>query len=695
MAPSYPYPGCIVEFLEDNDVQIAMVIEDSGGKLRLLLPNRRETKIAANRVLPWLGPIYATGKSKEEILQLLESHRKSREEKAREIRIKDAWELAQGEIDQAPASWFAELMETSPAEDTIAAYGRALLNCKTHFRFAPPEFKVFDEATVARRQTEQTQKEEREKLAAQGNSFIRMLWDVANHKRELPPASDSLYPAPELADRLKRLLFSRMASPESIEEETLWQLVSKGLPEEPHIPVRLLMAWGQLPRHYNFWLDRADYAAGDGWWQPFAAEVEQIAQACLSPASLPENPLPFISIDGPATLDIDDAFYVRKTDSGYEVSLAFANPAQAWPFGSSLDKLVLHRGTSIYLPEGDLHMLPGNLGINACSLLEGQKRLALCLTLSLNEAGECMHYQPAVNIVTLAANIRYGDAQKVIEAEGHCDNLASAHADALLLAHKLAVMRENLRISNGAVIMLREEPHLQLQEEMGEIQVKLEPEEQNRDAQRLVSEMMILASSAIADWAYARDIPLLYRTQNVALPREYAGVWQNPEDFARIMRSLIPSTLETTPRPHAALALERYAQITSPLRRYPDLINEAQLIHYLENGAPRWDTAELDRLNESVGVALEGAGHVQRFRPRYWKLLYFRQQGEKEWYGGIVTEENENFVTVALPHENITLRGRRSLFDERVCPGLPIRVRLGKINPLLNEIQIIEAMAEE
>ena len=215
------------------------------------------------------------------------------------------------------------------------------------------------------------------------------------------------------------------------------------------------------------------------------------------------------------------------------------------------------------------------------------------------------------------------------------------------------------------------------------------------DTQPMVAEMMILASASVADWGAAHGLPLLHRTQDVALPREYAGVWSAPQDMTRIMRALIPSSLEVQARPHAALGLARYAPVTSPLRRYSDLVNEAQLTHMLLHGSPRWTEEELQPLLTSINVALEAAGQVQRFRPRYWKLLYFRQQGDKVWWDGVITEENDAFVSVSLPEEGIFLRGRRRLFDERACPGMAVRVRVGKVNPLYNEISIVEAVTSE
>ena len=161
------------------------------------------------------------------------------------------------------------------------------------------------------------------------------------------------------------------------------------------------------------------------------------------------------------------------------------------------------------------------------------------------------------------------------------------------------------------------------------------------------------------------------------------------------MRSLVPSILDTEPRPHAALGLPRYAPMTSPLRRYADLVNEAQLLSQVLDDAPRFSQEELQEMLLSLRISLDGASQIQRFRPRYWKCLYFRQQGDRIWWPGVVTEENELFVSVNLPEQDIFVRGKRRVFDERTCPGMPVEIRIGKVNPLYNEMQILEACAAE
>lgn len=693
-AVKYPAPGCVVEYLEDNAVQIAMVTEESGGKLRLLLPSRREVKMSANRLLPWLGPLHSPGLGREEAVRILEGHKKLREERKERVNPLEVWEVAAGEIDRAPAEWFAELFESEPDADWAASFGRALLACKTHFHFQPPEFEIYDEELVNKRVEALRAREAREAQITGGANFLHKLWTCAQKRQTIDLENDKDIPDKAVLDKVERMLLEKMRNPETQEDASLWSQIGKGLPDVPHLPLQLLTAWGKLPPHYNFWLDHADFETGDEWQREYEKEIADLAAAAAG-ADIPlmdMTSLPFISVDGPTTKDIDDAFYIERADDGFRLVIALANPALVWPFGAAFDRKIMRRATSLYLPEATWHMLPESLAAAAYSLFENEDRPALYLETVLDKDGGLLEFKPGLARVRLAANLRYDEVQAALDGE---ENRAKAFLPQLKAAHELALKREEARIEAGAVIMQRPEPHISLEGEGNDIKVDVTLEKQYPDSQRLVAEMMVMASSAAADWAHERSLPLIHRTQNVTIPREYAGVWSEAADLARIMRALSPSILEVDPRPHAALALPRYAPVTSPLRRYADLVNEAQIMNFILAGEPRWSREELDALLDSLSPSLDSVAQAQKFRPRYWKLLYFRQHGDREWWPAVITEENENFVSVSLPDKGIFVRGKRALFDERACPGMRVRLRLGKVNPLYNEIQILEAEPEE
>ncbi|MFA9393319.1 MAG: ribonuclease catalytic domain-containing protein [Halodesulfovibrio sp.] len=688
-APSlvrYPGPGCVVEFMHGNKAQQGWVLDEQGGKLRLLTINKREMKLASSRVLPWAGPSYSGERSRQEIGALLEEHRATRDAMSAEIDALELWDFAQGEVDKETIQWFAELLWEEPSIDQLAALGSAMLTCKTHFKFQPPEFEIYPADKVEKRQEEDRKRLEREALVTQGVGFFRTLWESHSKGRALGKAPDE-----GVAEQLKEIILNKLSDPDSHEVDQVWKQLAKGLPEDPHMALHLARAWDLVPPHHNFWLDRADYECTNNWAEEFTSDVQAIKDKCLSIHQKPEERT-YISIDSATTKDIDDAFNIeRRGDGGYRLRISLACPAVAWPFGSRFDKEVLRRATSVYLPEGDCHMMPTTLGTDFFSLHANEDRPSLILDIECSSTGELERCTPVPVWVNLAANLTYIDSEAVINGGGE-DTPAGPFAEQIALGSELSDKLQEQRIASGAVIIERNDPKVKLSGEGSETKVEIVPADDTPKAMKLVSEMMILANSGVAAWAKEHGVTLLHRTQDVAVPKEYVGVWSAPHDIARVVKALSSAILETTPRPHRGIGVNAYSPITSPLRRYPDLVNVAQVIHYTATGEAQWTTEEITAMLPLLNARLDSVGQIQRFRPRYWKLLYFKQQGDKVWREAIVTEENDAFVTVSLPNEQIFVRGRRKSFGDKVNPGQLFMVRIGKVHPLNNEIQILDAM---
>ena len=303
-----------------------------------------------------------------------------------------------------------------------------------------------------------------------------------------------------------------------------------------------------------------------------------------------------------------------------------------------------------------------------------------------------MSATPSLVRVRMAANLHYDQCEAVLRDE---DSTAADYQSLLQTAYKFALLRLNKRVRDGAVVMERNDPHLLLTGTGNDTCVEIAEEPSTPMSFLLVSELMIAASAAIAEYAAERQIPLLYRTQDITIPKECAGVWKTPVEIANVLHALMPSIIETKPARHAALGVPMYAPLTSPLRRYVDLVNMAQIISYLAQGEPHFGLDELEKLRLRFLPTLDCVSQVQKVRPRYWKLLYFQQQGDQRFWEAVVTEENEYFVTCYLPREGISLRGKRNLFDDRCAAGQRYVLRIGKVQPLRNEIQILEAISKD
>ena len=689
----FPGAGCVIEYLMGNEPHIAWVMEEQKGRLRLLHENRKEASLAASRLLPWSGPAYGAARSREEITGILAGHRERRAALAAQVDAVGLWEMAQGEMRSASAAWFAELLEDAPDADAVAACGRALLACKSHFKFQPPLFEIYDAQTVEVRRAAEEAARQREALVAGGAAWLRTLCDAARGRRPRPDPADA--PADPVGERLRHMILTRITDPESTDEEGLWKQVSKGLPDDPFLPLLLAQAWGLVPAHYDLWLDRAGFESGTAWEGRHAGECAAIADAVGSGSMPPLSAVQFISIDSPATRDIDDAFHIEGArGGGWDVTVALACPALFWDFGGALDTAVAWRGTSLYLPEGVSHMMPVSLSEGAFSLFAGKRRPAVLVRLHVAEDGSAGEGDFSVGTVCLAANLDYAGCEEALDG---AENRAAPYAGELRLAHAMSQARLDWRVRQGAVIIDKPELEISLEGEGEDTVVHVGEAPQAPRAMQLVSELMILANAALAQWAVARDVPLLYRTQDIAVPRESAGVWRSAADIARVVRGFAAASLDTQPRPHAGIGLPAYAPFSSPIRRYADLVNEAQLLHVMETGAPRWNAPEMEGIRSRLALRLDAMGQVQRFRPRYWKYLYMQQQsalhgGECIWKAEIA-EENDSWVSVNLPEVQVVLRARKQIFGEKAHPGQEFMVRLARISPLRAEAFIAEACA--
>ena len=736
-AVQFPGTGCIVELMQGNSPLLAVVTGTQGEKLRLFTLGKKETTLSPSRLLPWFGPVLPGNGSalpdRATMSRYLDEAFRKRSLLREEVLPQELWELAEGEVNRATAGWFASLVWDPVSVDHVAAMGHALMEHKTHFRFNSPDFEVHSAETVEKRLHEAEQKRLHELVVLQGNTFFHKLWASSHAGRagqaepvlnqpglnqsgptpsaptqsapgepSGPQAGQSFFalvPDRDLSEKLQSMLFKQIQEPEA--EDALWKQVVKGLPADPHLPLFLAQAWGLVPEHYNYLLDRAGYERGDDWAEPHTPAVEALGQRLrVILPTLPEDRTPFACIDPAGTVERDDAFWVQcHGDGSATVKVAVACPSLVWPYGEAMDQAVSRRASSLYLPEGDERMMPHDLGRTLFSLDENKERAAFVLSVQIDAEGKPVEASPYI------ARIQVAHALSLEEAEAHFatsplygptpeagQDLEKAGCGAMLHdAYRLALALKEWRLRQGAVIT--ERPEAEIRVDMGTWPpvVILEQAPATEAAHLVVGELMVMANTALAVWAGEQGIPLFYRTQDVGLPKEFSGVWKTPQDISRVVRSLPPAILQTVPRRHAGLAVPAYTTCTSPIRRYTDLINQGQITHFLLHGSPVYSQEALQKMLPVVQARADAAQHIQRTRPRYWKYVFFAQKGDREWWSGVISDENSNFVTVSLPWAQLAVRGRRKLFGDKCAPGTAVEIRLGKVAPLKGDIAILEA----
>jgi exoribonuclease-2 len=219
-------------------------------------------------------------------------------------------------------------------------------------------------------------------------------------------------------------------------------------------------------------------------------------------------------------------------------------------------------------------------------------------------------------MIRVASRLTYEQADRLLES-GTC-----ALADALRSALRVADRLRRERVGRGAVRLVR--PEVKVRVADGAITVcTYDPDTPSR---QVVSEMMVLANRLAAEYALAKDVPIIYRVQDPPQGDLPQMTRYTPAVFERTIRRLGRTRLSTHPQPHAGLGLDAYTQITSPIRRYADLVIQRQLTAHLAAAARPYTPAELIEVLSSVDQVEGQNRQLERDAVRYWLLEYVRRQ---------------------------------------------------------------------
>ena len=372
------------------------------------------------------------------------------------------------------------------------------------------------------------------------------------------------------------------------------------------------------------------------WSRHFPLALEQEAERLVALADsdrpgdaerLDLTGLASYSLDDSGTREIDDALSYEQCDDGCWIWIHIADPSRLIDPGSPLDLEAKRRGTSLYLADGVIPMLPLSLAAGPLSLRAGQRCAALSVAVQLDDSGEVTAHRIVRSWIRPRYGLTYADGDELIE-------LAPPGDESLADLANLMNRRHRWRRSRGAVLFDRPEGRFRLRD--GELEVHVtEPS----PARLLVSEAMLLMGSVVAGFGQEQGLALPFRSQPMAtLPttEELERIPEGPAQDAAIKRCLSRGVQGTRPMPHFSLGLPSYVQATSPIRRYADLVTHRQILSQLAGTAvlPEERLGELiddldDPLRQSIQIAREDQRHWQqvwlaRHRDQSWSVIFLR-----------------------------------------------------------------------
>lgn len=339
------------------------------------------------------------------------------------------------------------------------------------------------------------------------------------------------------------------------------------------------------------------------------------------------------TIDGADARDFDDAVSIEKKDNGnYLLGVHIADVAHYVKEGGPLDKEALRRGTSVYLINQVIPMLPKALSNGICSLNPGEDRLTLSIDMEVTPDGIATDHEIYESVIRSKARLVYDDVSDLLEQsavtgdEASDESLGAARGetqmegydflkDDLFMMQKLALTLRKNREARGSLDFDLDEAHIRLDE-------RGVPEEigvaQRRSANRLIEEFMLLANETVAEHFYWMELPFVYRVhEKPALdkleplkmflmslgilmkgnldsihPKAVSGILEQAK--GRPLENVVNSvTLRAMQKAyysplcegHFGLALKYYCHFTSPIRRYPDLMIHRIIKAWIAEGA--------------------------------------------------------------------------------------------------------------
>ena len=373
--------------------------------------------------------------------------------------------------------------------------------------------------------------------------------------------------------------------------------------------------------------------------------------------------LPAMTIDGPGTLDFDDALSLTKENGVYRLGIHIADVAHFVNRGTAVDEEAMTRASSIYMPDLKIPMLPPRLSEDICSLKAGEDRLAISTLIDITPDAEILDYQIVPSVVRVARQLSYQDADAVAEDDPVISTL-----------HTIAKNYRRRRLDNAAVMIDLPEIAVWLNPDGEPAMTRIDRESPGR---MLVAELMIMANELAARCLADNGIPTIFRSQpeprERIVERDQGSLFQNWMQRRLINRFV----LDSAPGPHSGLGLPAYVTASSPIRKYTDLITQRQLraLQGLETAYPR---EEIDRLIALLRETLGRVGRVQFRRHRYWLLKYMESRIGRKEEGLVLNKLREGFA-VLLPAFMIECR-LSGAEDIKLKPEDLVQVTLQHIN---------------
>lgn len=630
------YAGTLIEYLDQGRLKAALAVREQERHLAVIDSGGHERLVPRDLVLMRHPDRRADRETAAEALAELEQ---ARAELAAELDLQLLWEVAQEQSRSFSAPELAELFFGRRSNAAASVMLEALLNDRTYFVRRHMDFVPRTPEQVERLRIQN------DRIRARSDDYRKIqkyLRDIVNGA-EMPPAEETV----TLIDDLSRYLKNPFTR-----SRDMTQMLTHAAPEvDPaEAAFEVLERLGARPPVPRF-------AFIAGLKSEFSdVAMKEAAEAIPGPRATVEGGYA-VTIDDEDTVEVDDALSCEAlADAGVRVRVHIALVADFVVKGGAMDTEAAERATTVYLPETTIRMLPDPISCRAASLIAGEDRPVLITDVRLSADGELLDASIYPARIPIKRRLDYDEVDRILQSETHRDDAA----ETVLRLNAAAIQLRQRRRTAGAVLVQRREAKVRVRDSEVEISVI----DNASPARTLVGEFMVLSNFVAARYAAANRIPLIYRVQ----PNLGGG---DP--------AAMRPRLSLHPEYHAGIGLDFYAQLSSPIRRYADLVLQRQLLGALEHGARHTPTYNEDELLTVLAGAenAEASGRdLERRAKRYWILRYLERHAVDGPILAYVAREGLSAEPADYPVRG-TLHGAPTLPN-----GMPIRVQVSRVDPL-------------
>ena len=640
--------GRIIEFLDSEQLRVAYVRRQDHDRLHVIDPRGRNLSVSGDRVVIVHRP--APEGEFPLIARQISDKVSARQS---EVDVELLWQSLGGSQREMEPAELAELFFAENSPEATSAVFRALSEDNLFFKRKGSQFlaRTSEQVTteVLRRQRQREREEFRERAAAMITQLAKKK-DVA-----IPPEAEAII------DRIQNWLRYRTGDEVGV---LLAEIVGAGKVRD--VAYDILVRAGRI----NPSLDRFLVMAGiDPAFSPQLLEAtEQLEPYRHTERRLDYQDSRAFTIDDEDTREVDDALSVVEEGNEVTVGVHIADVSAFVQKGDLLDAEAARRSSTIYLPAVTVRMFPERLSTDLVSLNSGAPKPCYTVEVRFDADGNLLGYRIALTTLKVQTRFSYEEADRALETGN----------ESLQTLQRIARRLHEVRAARGAITFRRQELKIRVKGDSIEIQ-KIDA---NSPSRFIVSEMMILANGLSADFASVNALPVIYRTQE---PREALAVEDTPVvealAFEKLRKTFKRSRLSLTPALHSGLGLTAYTQVSSPIRRYADLVTQRQFTALL-SGAPIPHGRE--ELLQILGTAEAAEQEIRAIEDRstnYWLLQYLSRYKRDAQLRAVVLDAKGN-----IELEDLYLRGKVTAAGKSQ-PGETISVEIDSIDPANVEVR--------